>query len=261
MPPPEDIEDTSGRLAELEAAIRAAREAGADVSEAEALRQEAKELLWNGHARRATERIDQALVLVEYVHRHRVGDLLSEARRVVGQMEEEGVPSEEARHHISMADEAFEVFDLDLALFELNVAIQRIGEASRLRSEAACALDRNGWLIENLARFGTVPREDADAFRVQGDLLAQAEHQLSVTIGRELEGRLEGHLERHMAVLLERSKDIVKGSRPALGREGVADAREALHEARRLWKQGDLHSALGLVRGVEALRGKGVVPQ
>lgn len=253
MTPPFDNEGPSRRLVELEHALRAARDVGADVSKAEVLRQEAKSLLWNGQSDAAMERIESAMDLVEYAHRHRVGNLLSEARRVIAQMEEDGVPAEEAWHHLSMADEAFEAFEIDLALFEANVAVQRMGGASRLRMEAIEALDWTRWLSENLARYGTVLKEDAESLRVQGNLLTQGEFELSISIGGELEPRLERHLERHIPVLLERCRSLIRDLRSDLPRDEVRRAKEAFDKARRHCKRGDVHTCLGMIRSLESI--------
>jgi len=197
-----DSTSMSNDVEELDVVIEAARRTGADVSEAESFSREATASLCLNREAEAAGFIQMGIDVTEKVHRQRVEQLLEEAQTVLEQGESRGADTVDSWDHLAKADEAFRASDYEATIWFLNMAIQSMGTAERLRSEAQEALAWNRWSFDKLNHLEPVSSPEADLIQMQECLVTQGDLQESLDMADDLEQRLAVRLANHTGVLL-----------------------------------------------------------
>ena len=176
----------SNGVEELDTVIEAARRTGADVTEAESILKDAKANLCLNREAEAAGLIQQGMDITEKVHRRRVEQLLGETRAVVEQGESRGADTVDSWDHLAKADEAFGASDYEATIWLLNMAIQSMAIAERLRSEAREALAWNRWSFDKLSRLEPVSSPEVDLIQLQEYLVSQRDFLESMDIMKSM---------------------------------------------------------------------------
>ncbi|NOQ55004.1 MAG: hypothetical protein GQ558_10430 [Thermoplasmata archaeon] len=241
----------SNGVEELDAAIEAARRAGADVSEAEALSKDAKANLCLDREVEAAMLVQQGLDINEKAHRRRVERLLREARTVLEQEESKGVDTVDSWKQMAKAEDAFGASDYEATIWFLNMAIQSMGAAERLRNEAMGALAQNRWSIDKLSRLEPVSSPEVDLIQLQENLVAQGDFQGSLHMTEELEGRLAARLANHTGVLLGETRAHIDDLKHEDLMDEAKHAKDAYKLAQRYVREKDTRSAICIIMQIE----------
>ena len=246
-----DGTSASNGVEELDAAIKAAKRAGADVTEAEALSKEAKANLCLNREVEASVQVQQGLDINEKSHRRRVERLLREARTVLEQEESKGVDTVDSWKQLAKAEDAFGASDYEATIWFLNLAIQSMGAAERLRNEALGSLARNRWSFDKLSRLEPVSSPEVDLIQLQENLVAQGDFQESLDMTKELEGRLASRLANHTGVLLGEMRAHIDDLKHEDLKDEAKQAKDAYKLAQRYVRNKDTRTAIGIIMRIE----------
>lgn len=241
----------SNGVEELDAAIEAASRTGADVDEAESLSKEAKANLCLNREAEAAGFVQMGLDVTDRVHRLRVGQLLEEARTVLEQGESRGADTEDSWDQLAKADEAFGASDYEATIWFLNMAIQSMGTAERLRNEAQEALARNRWSIDKLSRLEPVSSPEVDQIQLQEDMVTQGDLRGSLDIAENLEERLAARLANHTGVLLSEMRAHIDDLIHEDLREEAMHAKDGYKLAQRYVWNDDTLAAVDIIIRIE----------
>ena len=241
----------SNGVEELDAVIEAARRTGADVGEAESLCKEAKASLCLDREAEAAGLVQMGLDITDRVHRRRVEQLIEETRTVIEQGERRGVDTDDPQKQLAKADEAFRASDYEATIWLLNMAIQSMGSAERLRNEAQETYALTRWSFDKLSRLEPVTSPEVDLIQLQEDLVIQGNFQGSLDIAGELIERLAARLANHTGVLLGEMRAHIDDLKQEDMRVEARYAKGAYKAAQRHVKEKDTRSAIGIIIRVE----------
>lgn len=236
---------------ELDAAIEAARRTGADVSEAESYLEEAKANVCLAREAEAAGFVQMGLDATDKVHRRRVEQLLKEAQMVLEQGDSRGADTADSWDHLAKADEAMGASDFEATIWFLNMAIQSMGTAERLRNQAQEALAWNRWSFDKLNRLEPVSSPEVDLIQLQENLVTQGDLQESLDMAEELEVRLTVRLANHTGVLLSEMKAHIDHLIHEDLREAANYARDGYKLAQRYVWNNDALAAVDIIIRIE----------
>jgi len=241
----------SNGVEELDAVIKAARRTGADVSEAESMCEEAKANLCLNREAEAAGLVQMGLDITDKVHRRRVEQFMEETRTFLEQGERRGVDTDDSQKQLAKADEAFRASDYEATIWLLNMAIQSMGSAERIRSEAQGAYSLNRWSFDKLSRLEPVSSPEVDLIQLQEDLVTQGNFRESLDIAGELIEILAARLANHTGVLLGEMRAHIDDLKHEDMMVEAKYAKDAYRTAQRHVREKDTLSAINIIIQVE----------